>query len=360
MKIIDIYDSRGATSLTEGMLCDRLRALAWRGESVAALRRRGHDADRLRQGGIALLTTGFGLGFNLTVAAKLRRLAGDDSRFVIHTHTLSHAVKAILTVRAMARGGAATVLELSSVDDIEPTANNLFVAQGVDLLIFHSASDRNKFLSAMGGGIDEGKTAIVTPAVSLPAEPKDADPRKELIIIWGGVIDATVAPGLDNIIAAMGAAHHIPVKLIVAGQGAARQSVPLIKKSRELGIDSRIEWLGNAELTDEIISRADAAIIPSPADPGAFILGARAMGSGLPLILPTSERMEEVGQEAVNALFYTPGSRESLTDIFSRLATDPGLRATLGHQARLKAEAQTTLSFGLDNLLTLYSTLLVK
>lgn len=361
MKIIDIFDSRDATALTGRMLDDRLRALAWRGESVAALRRKGPGADRLRTASdISLLTTRFGLGFNMTFAAKMRRLAGDADRFIVHTHSPAHAEKAIMASRAMRCVTVGTVLELPSVEEIEKTPRTTFVARGTDMLIFHSATDRNKFISIMEGTIDEGQTTVLPPAVSLAPAAKEADNRKELVIVWGGEIDSIVSPGLTDIISAMGAAHHIPVKLLLAGQGVARQSVPLIRKARELGLDERIEWLGSTELTDEIILRADAAIIPSPADRGAFILGARAMGAGLPLIIPSGERMEELAQEAVNAVVYTPGDIESLSETLSRLTSDTELRATLGRQARLKAEAQSDLNFGIDRLLTLYSTLLVK
>lgn len=357
MKIIDIYDGGGYASAPDNVLADRLRALAWRGESVGAVRRRGHTADILTDTpGISVRTTRFGLGFRLTVPMIIRRLAGEADRFVVVTHSMRHAEQALMAKRAMADKRMAVVVELAdgTPSDTQPRAR--FVVGEADLLMFHSTADRDSFV-APWGELAERKTTVLQPGVSVPAESKEADESKELVIIWGGRITADC--GLDRVVEAMGAEYRTPVKLIVAGQGEARASVPVLKRARALGLDARVEWLGDAALAPELLRRADAAILPSAKSPDNFIVGAMAMASGLPLILADDTRMSQLGQDAVNSIFVDFENTDCVAGAFRLLAGNPALRRELGQHARAKAEAQYDLGFHLDQLLSLYSELLV-
>lgn len=358
MKIIDIYDGGGYASASDNMLTDRLRALAWRGESVGAVRRRGASADRIADTPeMAVRTSRFGWCLRFTLPIMVRRLAGEADRFVTVTHSIEHAELALMLKRVMTDKRMAVVLELDAGTPADTSPRERFVVGGADLLVFHSTADRDSF-TAPWKGFADGKCAVVQPGVSVPAEMKEADDSKELVIIWGGRI--TPGCGLDFVIDAMGAGHRTPVKLIVAGQGKPRAAVPLIRRAGALGLDARVEWLGDAALTPELLMRADAAILPSAQAPGNFVAGAVAMASGLPLILPDDLRMRQLGQDAVNALFYDPGSSDSLAGALKMLAENPGLRRELGQHARAKAEAQYDLGFHLDSLLALYSELLAR
>ncbi|MCM1029140.1 MAG: glycosyltransferase family 4 protein [Pseudoflavonifractor sp.] len=361
MRLIDIYDNGGRATAMGQLVSDRLRSIGWRGESVGALMRRGETAMKLSDSpGIDVVTTSFGFGMMLTLPHKLRKLSAGADHLIVHTHSLKVAEQILLASRAMDDIRVSTIIELTSGIAPEKTSHASFVMEGVDMMIFHSAFDRDTFLApwAEDTGIME-KAIVCPPGVSIPPECKKADDTKELALIWGGEIDSITAPGLSLLIEAMGNCHHIPVKLIVAGQGSAKTTVPLLRKASSLGLKERVEWLGDRALTPADMLRADAAIIPVSDDPGAFLLGATAMAAGLPLLLPDTPRMAELGQDPVNALFFSPGSKESLAEAMTTIAGDPTLRASLGKNARLKAEAQYDLIFSLDRLLMAYLKLLL-
>lgn len=357
MKIIDIYDGGGYASTPDNVLADRLRALAWRGESVGAIRRRGATADALiSTPDIAVRTSGFGLGFRLTLASMLRRLMGEADRAVVVTHDPRHAEQVLLARRALSGKRVSVVLEIASGIAPGSSPRMDFIISGVDMLMFHSTADRDSF-TADRPDMPREKAVVVQPGVSVPAETKESDDTRELVILWAGRITADCR--LIDVVEAMGDTHRTPVKLIVAGQGDARASVPVLKRARSLGLDARVEWLGDAALTPALLLRADALILPSPDAPDNFTLGAAAMASGLPLIVASSPRMGQLAQDDVNAIFYNLLSPDTLIAALRRMADNPWLRRELGRQARAKAEAQYDLRFVLDQIITCYSTLLV-
>lgn len=359
MKIIDIYDNGGYASLPDRMICDRLRLMEREGQPIGALRRKGPVADCLAgQSGIDLQTSDFGAMMRLfTFPMKIRRLCGDSDRIIIHTYRADHAERALLVARSMSERDVKVVLEQPSGLLPPDTPAARFTLSNIDGLIFHTAFDRDRYAEAHATGVAAmTRCEVIAPGISIPDKPVAHDDSRELVVIWGGRI--TAGCGLDHVIEAMGMTHHTPVKLIVAGQGEARQAMPLVRRAKALGIEARVEWLGDVALTPESVMKADALVIPDGESPTAVESGVIGMACGMPLIVAAGERMQELAQDGVNAMFYDSSDPENLAAVFRTLAGKPERRRELGKGARAKAEAQYDLRFAVSRLNDFYTSLM--
>ena len=359
MKIIDVYDNGGYNSLPDVMICDRLRLMAGEGQPLGALRRKGSVADSLAaQSGIEVQTSDFGVGMRMfTFPMKVRRLCGDADRIIIHTYRIDHAERALLLSRSMSGCDIKVVLELSSGQLPPDTPSARFTLANIDGMIFHTEYDREHYAASSGTGVAAmTRSEVIAPGIRIPDKAVDGDDSHELVVTWGGRI--TTGCGLDHVIEAMGMTHHTPVKLVIAGQGEARQAMPLVRRAKALGIDARVEWLGDIALSPELIMKSDALIIPDGESAVAVEAGVAGMACGVPLIIATCERMRELGEDGINAMFYDPADRESLVAVLRTLAGKPDKRRELGKAARVKAEAQYDLRFNVSRLNDFYTSLM--
>lgn len=359
MKIIDIYDNGGYESLPDRMICDRLRLMERGGQPLGALRRKGYVADSLaRDAGIDIQTSDFGAMMRLfAFPTKVRRLCGDSDRIIIHTYRIDHAEHALLLAKSMKGREVKVVLEQPSGLLPPDTPSARFTLSNIDGLIFHTVFDRDRYVASHAAGVTAiSRCEVIAPGISLPDNPVTHDDSHELVVIWGGRITADCR--LDHVIEAMGMTHHTPVKLIVAGQGEARCAMPLVRRAKALGIDARVEWLGDVALTPESVMKADALIIPDGESSTAVESGIIGMACGLPLIVADGERMQELAQDGVNAMFYDRSDPENLVAVLRTLAGKPDKRRELGKAARAKAEAQYELRFAVSRLNDFYTSLM--
>lgn len=346
MKVIDIYDNGGYRSEADDMLALRLRMMASQ-IPVAALRRRGPAADSLASDtGIDLLTCGFGMGSKLSMPYKVKRLAGDVSPVILHTHSLAVAEQAGLIARAYPDHTPKIVIELHSGSVEAAGRADRFAIDIADALVFHTQADRDIFMASHPES--ETKTvAVIAPGYTVPSTSSTGSAPEEMTLLWSGRISPSC--GISDAVEAIGALYpDKKIRMIVAGQGEARGVVPVLKRVKALGLSDMIEFVGDAALTPALMERASALLVTSGSASSAGWQTAMAAAYGLPMIMADSLRNRELAG-AGHAVFYDResdmASRRSLTDILSDIAGSSPVKRT--HHAS-EREMQPAVSALLD------------
>jgi len=143
------------------------------------------------------------------------------------------------------------------------------------------------------------------------------------------LLDALVRPDLAQ-------AH-----LIVVGDGPLRDT--LQKQCSDLGLSSRIRFLGARRDLGNILAAADVFVMPSFWEglPLAMVL---AMGAGLPVVATRVAGIPEVVKDGVSGLLVPPGDSAELGAALSRVVNDETTRGRLGQAARAAVRPR----FGID------------
>ena len=372
MKIIQTFSDPRNSSLSL-LTEERTAALASLGNAVGLLAPAGSRlAERFARpdSGVQVLTSRFSVGSSMTVPVKLQRLLGKGSRddmAVFHCPTISLADRALMACKAAGRGKVVLELPVGTPPPDKPLTR--YVLESVDAVILPSQADADMLLGS-GAWINHRRLRVVSPGVSLPHPettaascPLPADAAKArrphkgpgtLTLIWSG--EMRPGCGLDSLVEALGTNHHLRIDLIVAGQGPGRYVMPIIRRTRALGIDARIEWAGDTAPTPQLIDRADAGIITAPHSPVAISSAAIYMAAGIPVIWADGPLARDTVMSDVDGIICGHTS-DDFADALRALIDDPDWRLQLGHDARAKAEAQFSLNRHTDALSSLYLSL---
>jgi glycosyltransferase involved in cell wall biosynthesis len=148
-------------------------------------------------------------------------------------------------------------------------------------------------------------------------------------------------------------ARGIDVRLSLAGDGPERQ--PLERLARDLGVGSRVEFLGAVAHTeiDRLLEQTDVFCLPSFAE-GVPIVLMEAMAMGIPVVASNVMGIPELIEDGVSGRLVSPGSREGLVDVLTGLARDPAQRQALGSEARDRVRSEFDLETNARRLETTY------
>lgn len=124
------------------------------------------------------------------------------------------------------------------------------------------------------------------------------------------------------------------VHVLLAGGGSLEDR--LRERSAAEGLEDRIHFLGVLRDVRELLSRADAMVLPSYSEgmSNALLEG---LASGLPLVATDVGGNREVVSDGVNGYLVPPGDAEALSAALGKVATDPELRHRLGTASRERA-----------------------
>ena len=367
MKIIQTYSDAQNTAQSF-LIGQRTMAMARDGHHVCAL---VNSSSRLAElfkrhpDMITTLTSGFAFGSSLSLPIKLQRLfdsPDSDNRTVVHCPDIQLADKALLARKSNA-ANIKVILELSTGVPPVSSAVNRHVLSSVDAVVLPSQTDADMLLGS-GAWVNSDRVHVIAPGVVLPEiivpddndddKPEDEERDDEMTVVWADSI--LPGCGLDTIVEALGYMHRKRIRLIVAGQGPGRYAMPIIKRSRSLGIADRIEWLGNAVPDHNLLSKADVGLISAPHSPQALSAAAIFMSAGIPVIWADGSLAREIVMDDVDGM-HAGHTVDDWCEIIGMLFSDPALRSQLGRDARAKAEAQYSMSRHTDSLTRLYLTL---
>lgn len=363
MKIIQTYSETRQSPLSL-LVEERIAQLALRGHVVGALAANGTPiAERFvrEDSGVSLQTSRFSLGSSFSIPVKIQRLigSGHNDFTVVHCPTIQLADKALLACKATGRH-ARVIYEPSTGITAHDNALSRHVLDLADIIILPSQTDAD-LLMGSGASVSTDRIRVLHPGVMLPPVARQNDDEApeierpdELTLIWAGEI--VEGCGLDTLIEALGRSHHLHIHLIVAGQGPGRYVMPIIRRSKSLGIDARIEWAGNTAPTPSLVEKADVGVITAPHSPSAIYAAAVYMAYGLPVMWSDGPLARETIMPDVDGVIVGHTSDDWSASLHAMMA-DCGHRCQLGHDARAKAEAQFDINKHIEGLITTYLSL---
>jgi glycosyltransferase involved in cell wall biosynthesis len=162
----------------------------------------------------------------------------------------------------------------------------------------------------------------------------------ELALLYAGRLIRE--KGVTVLLRALQQLAHLPVRLVIAGEGPERDM--LLDVARRLGVAARVRflsWLGPPALRAAMAS-ADVLVMPSlPAPYWEEQLGfsaIEAMASGVPVVATRTGSLPWV--VGTGGVIVPPNDPDALAAELGRLATVPAARSALSSEARRHAERQ--------------------
>lgn len=321
---------------------DLSRALAADGHSVGVITRRCAAVDEpFAAAGFVPghLPLGGVLDFYspLQLARVLNRI---DGPVVVHCHNFKTARTAVWARRLSRRAGSVKIVVTRHL--ARPAATSASAAElygAIDALIFVSDYARRTFMST-SPTVDAEKVHVVPNALASPPPLTEKSSGAPVEILYLGRIDPE--KGLDVLIDALAKLPpDLPEwQLTVAGTGTARDVMPLVRLSRQTGIDSRIDWKGFVSDPSALLASAHIGVLPTRA-PEAFGLALlEYMHSGCVPVTSDSGAQPEIVTDGVDGAVFAAGDAAALADALTPLIADSALRHRLGLAAAQTARSR--------------------
>ena len=144
----------------------------------------------------------------------------------------------------------------------------------------------------------------------------------------------------------------IPVKLLIAGDGPCRPDIE--EQVEALGLRSHVEFLGSQANLTQVYRSASALLVTSDYE-GTPNVVLEAMACGLPVVAPRVGGIPDIVEHGINGFLSELGDNDALAAHLSELQKRPGLRETLGANARTHIKENFSLERLPQYLQTLYA-----
>jgi len=182
----------------------------------------------------------------------------------------------------------------------------------------------------------------VRPVAAVPSEAERAHARASLGLPVGAFVVVYVGrvsqeKGVRYAIEALTAADA-EVHLVIAGEGddlAAARSL-----AGELGVSSRVHFLGYVTNPAHVYTAADVAVVPSLWNEAFGRVVVEAMGYGVPTVATAVGGMRELFDHGVQGLFVPKADAGAIAGALETLRLDGGLRQSMAVAARELALAR--------------------
>jgi glycosyltransferase involved in cell wall biosynthesis len=152
----------------------------------------------------------------------------------------------------------------------------------------------------------------------------------------------------------------VPFRLDLAGPWASdRIQARFEKRVRADHLAAAVRYVGVAsgQRRETLLKQADVLVLPSHSEVMPISV-LEAMARSLPVIGTRVGAIPEMVRNHLEGLIIQPGNGGALARSMRVLAEDPGLRRSLGHQARLRIERSYSDTAQAEAVLDLYRTLL--
>jgi N-acetyl-alpha-D-glucosaminyl L-malate synthase BshA len=127
---------------------------------------------------------------------------------------------------------------------------------------------------------------------------------------------------------------HVPARLVLVGDGPERESTE--RQAEALGIEDRVEFLGDQEYIADLLPAADVFLLPSQHE--SFGLAAlEAMSCGVPVVGSRIGGLPEVIVHEETGFLCDPNDVDCMKAIVLGLLKDEGTRRKIGEAARDRA-----------------------
>lgn len=112
--------------------------------------------------------------------------------------------------------------------------------------------------------------------------------------------------------------------------------VELGERSRELGLEDRLQFLGQRHDVLRLLTAADLFVLASRQE-GMPVSLMEATSIGAAIVATSVGGVPQVITDGVDGLVVPPGDPPALADAIERLVGDPDLRSELGRAAKLRS-----------------------
>jgi len=153
--------------------------------------------------------------------------------------------------------------------------------------------------------------------------------------------------------ASVAAAHH-DADLLLIGDGALRQE--LEQQCRDLGLSSRVRFLGVRHDVADLLRAADVFALTSVSEAASITL-LEAMASGLPVVVTRVGGNPEIVREGVDGFLAPRGDAKAIASALVRLLDEPDRAIGLGASGAARVQSTFRLDQTVDKYYELYSML---
>jgi len=174
----------------------------------------------------------------------------------------------------------------------------------------------------------------IDPDQYIPASlPAVSSPR--LVVGYAGRL--IPGKGADHLIRAIAeASDKSPTALLIAGDGPERQR--LASLAQELGVASKVDFLGAIDDVPAFWQRCDVAVVPPDTLRESFsMVTLEAMTCGKPIVATRRGALTELVADGVTGTIVPPGDASALARALVTYAERPKLRLAQGAAARTRA-----------------------
>jgi hypothetical protein len=179
--------------------------------------------------------------------------------------------------------------------------------------------------------------------------------RDVLLIVCVGAL--VPLKGFDTVIRGLGvlAAQNLEAHLAIVGEGSERDA--LAGLSRELGLETRVHFLGSRSDVGAIFRDAADVVAVGSHIESFGLVAAEAGAAGRAVVATRVGGTMEVIQDTTTGLLVPPGDPIAFGAALSRLARDPELRAAMGRAGRAHILARFTSQLAARSFENLYAEL---
>jgi glycosyltransferase involved in cell wall biosynthesis len=304
-----------------------------------AARAGGLGRDRVRPTVDAVLAAALAAGHTLRLARRIRRLRPD----VVHTNSLKAGVIGGLAAKLARVPVVWHQRELVSDTRMPRTARRALrwlVGAVPDAVVVNSEATRR---SLQGSRSDSTATFVVPDCVDGRATPATESPRAGTQSLTFGVV-GRLAPqkGQREFLVAFATAFADDPSIHARVVGAALfgeddYAASLRALAVDLGIASRVEFVGFVPDVGPELARLDVLVVPSLVPEGFGLTVVEGMAAGLPVIAPDAGGPAELISDDVDGVLVPPRDTAALASALRHLAADPDERHRLGEAARGRA-----------------------
>jgi L-malate glycosyltransferase len=327
--------------------------------TIGLLKQRNDYQDSLREGGIEavpLRRRGFwDLGLDLRLLLLVRRLAPD----ILHSFLFLSNLHASL-IGTLLRVPAVIVSQRSS------NAHNLspfwcrvarFSQRLADRLVVNSQAQRAEELEA---GFPAERIVVVPNGVAL----REAPPNRVALDLPAGPLVLSIGrleerKGQRYLVDAWARVHERcpSARLVLLGEGPTRRE--LEGQVRGLGLEPWVSFRGFQGSVAEFLDACTALAHPSLTE-GMPNVVLEAMASGKPVVASRVGGIPELLVDGESGLLVAPRDPAALASALIRLVDEPELAATLGRNARRRAQERFSIEAMVEATEAVYRDLLLE
>lgn len=260
----------------------------------------------------------------------LNRLSG---KTIIHVHNFKSAYTALAARKLAAHPEEIKVVcTRHLIHPAKTDKSHTELLQGLDALIFVSRKVGEVFYSS-NPQIDKEKCHTILNSIrdeaSFPAQERASGPTR---LFFASRL--TPEKGLDTLIKAMELLKDCDVRLTICGTGRSRYVMPLVRLSRGLETEPKIDWLGHVENIYKELEQCDIAVYPATAPEPFGLTILEAMSCGKAVVASNNGAQPEIITDGKDGVLIPPSDPETLANVLRDLIGDADKRAELGRAAR--------------------------